>query len=30
MESKKDKDGNYRIIKTVGEGTYSTVFKAVD
>lgn len=23
-------DGNYRIIKTIGEGTYSSVFKAID
>ena len=27
---KSEIDGNYRIIKTIGEGTYSTVLKAVD
>ena len=27
---RKEVDGNYRIIKTIGEGTYSTVYKAVD
>ena len=27
---KKDIDGNYRVLKTLGEGTYSTVHQAVD
>mmetsp|Transcript_33757 Transcript_33757/g.41690 ORF Transcript_33757/g.41690 Transcript_33757/m.41690 type:complete len:82 (+) Transcript_33757:1-246(+) len=26
----KDIDGNYRIVKAIGEGTYSTVYKAID
>ena len=26
----KDIDGNYRILKSIGEGTYSSVYKAVD
>ena len=29
-DCKKDIDGNYRILKTIGEGTYSSVYKAVD
>lgn len=29
-KAKTEIDGNYRIIKTIGEGTYSSVFKAID
>ena len=29
-KNKSEVDGNFRIIKTIGEGTYSSVFKAID
>ena len=29
-KNKSEIDGNFRIIKTIGEGTYSSVFKAID
>ena len=30
MKSAQDIEGNYRILKLIGEGTYSSVYKAVD
>ena len=29
-KNKSEIDGNFRIIQTIGEGTYSSVFKAID
>ena len=29
-KNKSEVDGNFRIIETIGEGTYSSVFKAID
>ena len=30
MKQKKDIDSHYRVIENIGEGTYSSVFKAID
>ena len=30
MKNRQDIEGNYRILKSIGEGTYSSVYKAVD
>ena len=29
-KAKTEIDGNFRIIKTIGQGTYSQVYKAID